>query len=244
VMKLDRIEVICEQPAKTIRDFLGRARNSAFHDDDDCDATILDKIAEDYFGKKSKAVLAELFKRRWMVKGKRDGENGEPKKVAIVSLTQSGRQSRAASLQKRFPRAVGDEIVAELVGRARAINARDDLLCGVSELRLFGSMLDPKAEMVGDVDIAISLYRKEPPAGKAWTDWNIERAKASGRYLQYIAQLCYGTNEVKLLLKARKPRLSLHEISDLEKLEPVPKSKVIFTSCDTDKETRGNKATQ
>jgi hypothetical protein len=231
-MKLDRSEIICGHPAKKIRDFLGHARNGAFHDDDHCDATVLNKIAEGYFGKKSKAVLAELFKRRWMVKGERDEEDDEPKKVAIVSLTQSGKQSRGASLQKCFPRAVGEEIVAELVARARAINARDDLLCGVSELRLFGSMLDPKKEMVGDVDVAVSLYRKAPPAGKKWTEWNIERAGATGRCLQYIEQLCYGTKEVKLLLKARKPRLSLHELSDLEKLEPVPKSRVIFTGCD------------
>jgi hypothetical protein len=70
-MKLDRSEIICGHPAKEIRDFLGRARNGAFHDDDDCDATVLNKIAEGYFGNKSKAVLAELFKRGWMVKDKR-----------------------------------------------------------------------------------------------------------------------------------------------------------------------------
>jgi hypothetical protein len=188
-MKLDRSEIICEQPAKKLRDFLGSARNGAFSSDDACDAAVLNKIADSYFGSKAKAVLAELFKRGWMVKGKRDGRHSEPKKVAIVSLTQSGKQSRAASLQKRFPRAVGEKIVAELVERARAINARDDLLCGVLELRLFGSMLDPKMETLGDVDVAFSLYRKEPPAGKKWTDWNIERAKASGRYLQHIDQL-------------------------------------------------------
>lgn len=86
-MKLDRGEIICEQPAKKLRDFLGSARDGAFSNDDACDTAVLNKIADSYFGSNAKAVLAELFKRGWMVKGKRDGRDSEPRKVAIVSLT-------------------------------------------------------------------------------------------------------------------------------------------------------------
>jgi hypothetical protein len=43
---------------------------------------------------------------------------------------------------------------------------RNDLLRGVLELRLFGSMLDPKAETIGDVEVAYKLYDKPPPSGK------------------------------------------------------------------------------
>jgi len=46
-------------------------------------------------------------------------------------LTQIGKQSRIVSLNKRFSRAEGEAVVAELVERAKAINARDDLLCGI-----------------------------------------------------------------------------------------------------------------
>jgi hypothetical protein len=56
-MKLDRNEVIA---------VLGSARNGAFYNDDACDDVVLNKIANDYFGSKAKAVLAELFKRRWV----------------------------------------------------------------------------------------------------------------------------------------------------------------------------------
>jgi hypothetical protein len=65
--------------------------------------------------------------------------------------------------------------------RAKAINARDDLLCGISELRLYGSMLDPKVETVGDVDVAYELFYKQPPPGKRRSEWHIERAEQSGR---------------------------------------------------------------
>jgi hypothetical protein len=189
-MKLDRDEIICGQPAKKVRDFLGGVRSGAFHYDDDCDAAFLSKVAKDQFGSKASAVLAELFKRGWMVKGKPKG------KVAIVSLTQAGKQSRIVSLNKRFPRAAGEVVVAELVERAKAINERDDLICGIAELRLYGSMLDPKAETVGDVDVAFSLYYKPPPPGKNITTWNIERAEQAGRgYIDYIKRITYGETE-------------------------------------------------
>jgi hypothetical protein len=68
----------------------------------------------------------------------------EDQNTAIMILTQTGKQSRIVSLNKRFSRADGEAMVAELAERAKAINARDDRLCGISELRLFGSMLDPK----------------------------------------------------------------------------------------------------
>jgi hypothetical protein len=229
-MKLDRDEIICGQPAKKVRDFLGGVRSGAFYYNDECDATVVSKIAKDHFGSKASAVLAELFKRGWMIKGNRANHGGERKrKVAIVSLTQVGKQSRIVSLNKRFPRAAGDVVVAELVERAKAINERDDLLCGIAELRLYGSMLDPSAATVGDVDVAFALYYKRPPPGKDIIAWNIERADQAGRdYLDYFKKITYGSAEVRVLLKARKSRLSLQSISEFERLEPVPKSKVIF----------------
>jgi hypothetical protein len=216
-MKLDRSEIICGQSAKKIRDFLGNARNGAFYRNDRCDTVVLINFANDYFGGEAKAVLAELFKRGWMVRGDRDGERDEPKKVATVSLTQSGKQSRVASLQKRIPRAVGEQIVTELIERARSINARDDLLFGVGELRLFGSMLDPEAVTVGDVDVAFELFFNKRP-----TDETGDQIKRAGK-------------EVELLLKARKPRVSLQTMVRFEDLKPAPRYRVIFTRRDAEK---------
>jgi chorismate-pyruvate lyase len=58
----------------------------------------------------------------------------EDQNTAIMILTQIGKQSRIVSLNKRFSRAEGEAVVAELVERAKAINARDDLLCGISAI--------------------------------------------------------------------------------------------------------------
>src|SRR6266436_299157 len=141
----------------------------------------------------------------------------------------SNRQAIADCVsQQMFFQAEGEAVVAELVERAKAINARDDLLCGISELRLYGSMLDPNVETVGDVDVAYELFYKQPPPGKRRSEWHIERAKQSGRNLQFREMLSYGATEVERLLKARKSRLSLMEMFHFEHLQPMPKFQVIL----------------
>jgi len=186
-VKLDRSDILHGYPAKKIRDFLGHGRDGAFSYRDYCEVETFFGVADDYFGYDAKAVTAELLKRGWIIKGKgRDlKECTEDQNTAIMILTQIGKQSRIVSLNKRFSRAEGEAVVAELVERAKAINARDDLLCGISELRLYGSMLDPKVETVGDVDVAYELFYKQPPPGKRRSEWHIERAKQSGRNLQF-----------------------------------------------------------
>jgi hypothetical protein len=217
-------------PAKKIRAFLGYDRSGAFDGSDVLKPDVFWKIAGEHFGSKAKVAVAELFKRGLLLKAKASDDDIEyaEKGGPIIGLTQTGKQSRIVSLQKRFSRAEGALIVAKLIERARAINARDDLLYGVSELRLYGCMINPKAETVGDVDVAYELYRRTPPAGVKWSEWNSERAAASGRNLDYRAQLSYGIKEVRLLLRDRNPRLSLQGLEHFARLEPVPKFKVIY----------------
>lgn len=167
---------------------MGHGRDGAFSDKDYCEVETFFEVADDYFGCDAKAVTAELLKRGWIIKGKgRDlKECTEDQNTAIMILTQIGKQSRIVSLNKRFSKADGEAVVAELVERAKAINGRDDLLYGISELRLYGSMLDPKAETVGDVDVAYELFYKQPPPGKRRSEWHIERAKQSGRICSFV----------------------------------------------------------
>ena len=102
-------------------------------------------------------------------------------------------------------------------------------------------MLDPKAETVADVDVAYGLFYKHPPAGKRRSEWHIERAKQSGRNLQFHEMLSYGATEVERLLKARKSRLSLMEMFHFEHLQPMPKFHVILKADRTSE--RQNKGT-
>jgi hypothetical protein len=76
-----------------------------------------------------------LIKRGWLertVEGKQE----------VYGLTPAGNQFAVTKMTPRFPRTRGEKIMAGLIERAEAINARSDLCCSVSTLRLFGSMLD------------------------------------------------------------------------------------------------------
>jgi hypothetical protein len=228
--KLDRTDVICGFPAKTIRNFLGYARDGAFAHSDAVRVKDFEDDAAHYFGDSAAAVVAELTRRGWIEPGQSDGDfehHSVPKDKPAIRLTQLGKQSRVVSLNKRFPRTEGNAIVDKLIERAKAMNANNDLLYGVSELRLFGSMLDSKAETVGDVDVAYELFRKTRP-DLTWTQWNVQRAKASGRDLRYDDEISFGVREVRSLLKDRNTRLSLQGLSDFDRLVPKPRYKVIF----------------
>ncbi|MGA7805141.1 hypothetical protein [Bradyrhizobium sp.] len=123
-MKLNRRDMIHGYSAKKIRDFLGHGRNGAFSYSDYCKAEIFFEVADDHFGRDAKAVTAELLRRGWILRGwSRDlKECTEDQNTAIMILTQTGKQSRIVSLNKRFSRADGEAVVAELVERAKAIN--------------------------------------------------------------------------------------------------------------------------
>jgi hypothetical protein len=235
--KLDRTDIICGYPAKKIRDFLG-GNHGAFRYDDTIGPEHFAAKIREHFGVDAEAVAVELFKRGWVerteVSNAVAADSGilTPNKP-IVALTQIGKQSRIISLNKRFPRAAGEVIVTDLIARAKVINANHDLLCGVNELRLFGSMLDPKAETVGDVDVAFELYQKEPPPGFGkdypWVEWNIQRAnQCGGEYLQYQEKMSYGEREVRRLLRSGKSRLSMQQMYYFDELKPAPKFKMIF----------------
>jgi hypothetical protein len=134
-----------------------------------------------------------------------------------------------ASLTKRFGRAVGEKIVADLIARAEAINARDDLLYLVWELALFGSMLDPRAQALGDVDVVYDVRPKD--GGNGWSEKNIARANLMEfGHLSYSEKIRFGKTEVDRLLKNRNGRLSMQEKWSFDELEPKPESKTIYTA--------------
>jgi hypothetical protein len=77
----------------------------------------------------------------------------------------------------------------------------------------------PNAQTFGDVDIAFKLFQKQPPEGKKWTGWNVERANAPGLRLDHIDELYFDEREVTKPLKACGPRLSLQEWASFQKVE-------------------------
>jgi predicted nucleotidyltransferase len=118
---------------------------------------------------------------------------------ATYRITDAGQRLAAKSLLKRIPLAKADLIVADVRERAKAINARPELMMGITEIRVFGSYMRRRRTTVLDVDIAVTYYRKPGPR----TKWHAERVRATAPY--WIARDPYndwGEREVKRLLKA------------------------------------------
>ena len=125
---------------------------------------------------------------------------------------------------KRIERAKADKILADLVERASAINARPDLAVGIGEIRVFGSYLTKEADL-GDVDVAVEYVRKAE--GNEGTEWSLQRARESGRqFRNFLEKLFFGDREVQLLLRNRNAYLSLHPMRDLEEIKA--RSRVVF----------------
>jgi len=225
-MKVDLNDTIAGFPMKTVRDFL----KNHFGNGPSIER-VEKQLAPEYFGEHAKKMLAELIKRGLIEKLKQ----GNPRfHNPCYDVTEEGQRFAITKWIPRISRAKGEEIVKALIERAEAINANPNLICMVSEIRLFGSMLDPKAETVGDVDVAYDLTRREHPDGLDWIKWNQQRCERfSGRKNpDFIFQICYGEAEVERLLKGRVRSLSLHPKRDLDAIAKKfrVKSRIIFSA--------------
>src|SRR5262249_16237396 len=67
-------------------------------------------------------------------------------------LTKLGGRLRTASLYPRIPRAKAEQVVAELVERAGAINRNPEMLFYVRKLTVFGSYLTKRGDLSDDLD--------------------------------------------------------------------------------------------
>lgn len=143
-------------------------------------------------------------------------------------ITAHGIRLCAARLLKPIPRSRAEQLVAQLLKRARDINDRDDLQYRVRQVIAFGSYIAATVD-VADIDLVIDLQRKEPPPGIDVAQWHLEYAQASGRYFgSYLDMICYGEMEVRRLLKARSRYLAFHDMVELKVLNT--QTRVLFSA--------------
>jgi len=127
-----------------------------------------------------------------------------------VELTQAGVRFTNASARPPVRRAVAERHLAAFLERVEAVNADDDLLYVVERVTLFGSMLDPSAAKVSDVDLCVELRPRYPEDHSARSRARVEAAAAGGRRFPNLTeQLFWPQREVELVLKARSPVLSV-----------------------------------
>jgi hypothetical protein len=151
------------------------------------------------------------------------------------ALTPAAKSLSCAKAVPRIDRSKADKLLADFLKRVDLVNDNDDLVFYVAEVRLFGSYIDPTANDFGDIDIALNLVIR-PIVGRDWKDYATRRADSRGKS-PYRYGEDHGRDEVRAILKARSPYLSLASMVGLEQLET--KSQPLFRFSDDRRQSPG-----
>ncbi|MCX7313801.1 MAG: hypothetical protein NTV56_19300 [Alphaproteobacteria bacterium] len=166
---------------------------------------------------KAKKLIAALLRESYIIPTKDRG--------GIYKTTTKANALKMAKAVKRMDRATAEALVKGVLERACDINKRKDLLVWVTEIRAFGSYITDAQEL-GDVDLAGSYLKRIK--GQDWTTLCRAFARANGKNLDALSGMfSYPEKVVKMLLKNRSPRISLHDMEDLERGDNWP-SKLIY----------------
>jgi predicted nucleotidyltransferase len=131
--------------------------------------------------------------------------------------TVKGNALAQASFGKPISRATATRLLAQVIERARGYNADPSRLLTVSRIVVFGSYLDPAVDPLGDLDLAISVVRRETD-GQRHVDQVLAYARASGRrFGVFLEQLFWPERELRMILKNRSPAISITD-EDISKI--------------------------
>jgi predicted nucleotidyltransferase len=125
------------------------------------------------------------------------------------ATTVKGNALANASFGKPISRATAARLFAQVIERARGYNADPARLLTITEIVVFGSYLDPAADPLGDLDLAVSTVRRDT-AGERYVDKVLEYARASGRsFSTFHERLFWPAQELRMILKNRSPAISI-----------------------------------
>jgi hypothetical protein len=114
--------------------------------------------------------------------------------------------------------------LVEVVERARAYNCDPGRLLAIREVAVFGSYLDPGAGYLRDLDLAVSVVRRESDPD-LYVRKVLAYARASGRRFDAFHELLYWpTRELRMFLKNRSPAIRV--TSDVGQL--TDRCKIIY----------------
>ncbi|RAI45944.1 hypothetical protein [Rhodoplanes roseus] len=188
-MRADKNESILGYRMPLIRDLLRRISGHVWTDE---------RIARHFHTTLHKASrFADALVERGFIEEARD----VPRATRGFVLTDLGHRFCAATFLKPITRTQADALLADLLVRIEAINARDELVFRIAEVHVFGSYFRGAPE-VGDVDLAARLTPRRP--GLSWRQESLDRARDSGHVsLTYKRMLTFGANEIFKLMRGR-----------------------------------------
>ncbi len=126
----------------------------------------------------------------------------------FYTTTLEGNALAQASLAKPIKRATAERQLSSVISRTKEYDADPSKLLSVESLFVFGSYLDPEANELGDVDLAIRILRRHPiDQHKALRE---QMVRESGRrFSSYLEELFWPSRELILILKARTPTINI-----------------------------------
>lgn len=129
-----------------------------------------------------------------------------------LTETEKGRRFGVATANPAISRLKAEQLLNELIERAKQVNANKELVYFVERIKVFGSYLSGK-ETLGDLDVAVKLTRKYE--GDNFIKENQKRVhlaiRNNRRFSNYTDEIYWPHREVMLMLKTKKKGLSLHD---------------------------------
>jgi hypothetical protein len=215
-MIISKTDTIAGVDARTMRDALRRPGGYITAED------IAPRLQTSL--KKTKEIIAALEQDGYLDKVRESTWRTSVKGQALVMASLRG-----------TPRAAAERQLSELIERAEQINADDRYAYSVERLVLFGSLLDPDRQEVGDVDVWYTVVGKwkSPDEARQMHQNSVHRAEAAGRSFRgFSDRLSWPQQEVMLKLQNRSKVISLHPDWEMEVVD-WPR-RVVFEAKDVE----------
>ncbi|MCF8372101.1 MAG: hypothetical protein K9H64_10795 [Bacteroidales bacterium] len=224
-MRLNSKDILFGQPVLKIREVIRSAMQEKLWGTNENEICKKISVILKTNPEQAKKVVEQLIDGSYL-KLMRHSSRGETQFELTVGS--KGSQFGLASAASVITRQKANQLLSDLIERAKVINARDDLVYYVDCLRVFGSFLSDK-DTLGDLDIGYKLISKYK--GREFTLYNqarIKIAENTGRHFNnFVEKLAWPRDEIVKALKAKKRGLSLHDI-EIDDVFSKTVSKIVF----------------
>jgi len=224
-MQINSKEILFGQPILKIREVVRQAMKGRLWGDSEAEVAISVAKVLKQSDVVAKQLIKQLIEDDYLILTK---ENLSDIYQYELTETEKGRRFGIANASKPISRQKANQLLNELIERAKSINENGELIYFVESIKVFGSYLSDK-DTLGDLDVGVKLTRKHK-AGD-FTKHNRKRialAKANGRqFSNSTEQLIWPHREVILMLKGRQRGLSLHD-EDKDEVLKMTETKLVY----------------
>lgn len=205
-MRITTTQLIAGQPAPRVRQLMRAIGHRAWYVRGIADFfEITDSTA--------RRLIRQLVREGYLERAEREWD-----KQPAWGLTDLGVSLAKATAARPITRARADQLLREVAARMAAVEA-EPFAFRVSRGFVFGSYLDPLAERLGDLDVAVELLPRilDPDARWKFKEGRIRLAQHEGRRFGNISEMYdWPWREVMLFLRARRRALSLLDVGEKE----------------------------